>query len=380
MNEEIFVKFVEPQYIEKEIVAVGFDNTYRAHAVEKNRYKTIKIKNLKPQEATILKQAALALGFDAAVNRGVLDCTVESSDAIISGSFVQFKRLSQSIMRQPFRLKQLSKLIIDAFSSQLKPFVFKNKTFDWTSPYLMGILNITPDSFSDGGKFFELENAIQQFKNLVDSGADIIDIGAESTRPNHKILPYDEEIRRLRPILKEIKNLDCKVTLSVDTRNVKTAQMAVDMGVEIINDVGFDGFNYKMIDFVNANNVAYIVMHNNQVQGSVSDVVYGELFEVLQKINAPVIADIGIGFGKNIEQNYELISRAGEFRSLGVPILVGHSRKSFLSKKFNFTPEQQDEASVVISSKLADLGVNVLRVHDVRKNRLMLDVLGELKV
>lgn len=378
MKKEILVKFVEPEYVKKELENIGFDASYRHHAFKKNTSKTLKVLNLTPQEAAILKQSALSLGFDAAVNRGVIDCSVKTSDAVLTGSVVQFERLAQSILKQPFRLKIIAQNILAMVSIDLEPIKLKNATLDWSKPYLMGILNVTPDSFSDGGEFFSVEKAVKRYIQLVDDGADIIDIGAESTRPGHSVLPAEEEISRLKPVLQELMKLDLPIPVSVDTRNVKTAEMALNLGAEIINDVGFEGFNKKMIDFVNANNVPYVVMHNSKPKNSLIDTVYSELSEVLQTISAPVIADIGIGFGKTPEQNFELVSRAGEFKSLGVPLLVGHSRKSFLSKTFDFSQNELDEATCTISSKLILDDVNILRIHDVKRHKLVRDVVSAL--
>ncbi len=378
MKNAIVIKFVNPKYAENELNNIGFDDSYRHHAAKKNSYKTIKMLNLSPQEASILKQSALALGFDAAVNRGVIDCSVDYSDALLTGSLVQFEKLARSISRQPFRLKWLSTQLAAIFSNNLTALKLKNTTFDWSKPYLMGILNITPDSFSDGGDFFSVETALKHFKTLVDDGADIIDIGAESTRPGHRVLTPDEELARLKPVLTELKKLNSGISISVDTRNVKTAEIALELGADIINDVGFSGYNKEMISFVNANNVPYIVMHNQNIQNNLVDDVYCSLSEILQKITAPVIADIGIGFGKTVEQNFELLNRAEEFKSLGVPLLVGHSRKSFLFKTFDFTRDELDEATTAISTQLISSGVNILRIHDVRRHKLALNVISKL--
>jgi len=380
MKKDILTKFVNPHYVSRELENIGFDASYRHHALKKNTSKTIKILNLTPQEASILKQSALALGFDAAVNRGVIDCSVEASDALLTGSEVQFDKLAQSLLRQPFRMKKVSEQITGLLSNSLPPLKLKDKVFDWSKPYLMGILNVTPDSFSDGGEFLSVENALKQFEKLVKDGADIIDIGAESTRPGHSVLSAEEEISRLKPILTELKQCSFNVPVSVDTRNVKTAEFAVEFGADIINDVGFDGFNKEMIEFVNSNNVPYIVMHNQPVKNNFADSVYEGLANILQTISAPVIADIGIGFGKNVEQNFELINRAGDFKSLGVPLLVGHSRKSFLSKTFDFDSDELDMATLCVSAKLLDSGVNILRVHEVKRNKLALDVFSAIKI
>ena len=375
MSKEIIAKFVNPLYVEDELVKIGFDATYRHHAIKKNTLKTIKITNLRPQEATILKQSALALGFDAAVHRGVLDCSVETSDAILSGSVVHFEKLVLSLEKQPFKMKKVAQLIKKLINNNLSTIKLNKNILDWSRPYIMGILNITPDSFSDGGKFYDVEKAITHFLQMIEDGADIIDIGAESTRPNSGKITIEEEISRLKPIFSELKNINADVPISLDTRNVETARLIVDeFGVDIINDVGFDSINNEMIEFVNAYSIPYIYTHNKSYSKNLIDNIYYDLSLMKEKITAPVIFDVGIGFGKTIEQNYEILNRISEFRGLNVPLLVGHSRKSYLSKCFDLQNEQLDEATAFISAKLIENEVNILRVHDAKIHKLLIDV------
>lgn len=378
MERQIIIKSLNPSYVREELENIGFDSSYLPHAVEKNDTKTLKILNLLPQEASILKQSALALGFDAAVSRGVLDCSVETSDAILTGSVVQLKKLSESLLVQPFKMKQVGSLIKSNIEKTCMPMDINGLVFDWSRPYIMGILNITPDSFSDGGKYFSVEAAVEHYNEMIMDGADIIDIGAESTRPGHCVISSEEEIKRLKPILKELRLQNSQIPISVDTRNVKTAQMAVDMGANIINDVGFGSTNFDMIEFVNANAVPYIYMHNEIPLEPMIDSIYTKILEVLSKINTTAIVDLGIGFGKNIEQCYKLISRAEEFKSLKVPIMVGHSRKSFLSKAFDYNIDELNEATLVLSAKLVMSGINILRVHDVLSHKRMIRLLDKL--
>ncbi len=378
MERQIIIKSLNPSYVREELENIGFDSSYLPHAVEKNDTKTLKILNLLPQEASILKQSALALGFDAAVSRGVLDCSVETSDAILTGSVVQLKKLSESLLVQPFKMKQVGSLIKSNIEKTCMPMDINGLVFDWSRPYIMGILNITPDSFSDGGKYFSVEAAVEHYNEMIMDGADIIDIGAESTRPGHCVISSEEEIKRLKPILKELRLQNSQIPISVDTRNVKTAQMAVDMGANIINDVGFGSTNFDMIEFVNANAVPYIYMHNEIPLEPMIDSIYTKILEVLAKINTAAIVDLGIGFGKNIEQCYKLISRAEEFKSLKVPIMVGHSRKSFLSKAFDYNIDELNEATLVLSAKLVMSGINILRVHDVLSHKRMIRLLDKL--
>lgn len=374
MSKEILVKFVKEAFVEQELINIGFDASYRHHACKKNICRTIKFLNLRPQEASILKQSALALGFDAAVHRGVLDCSVEFSDAILSGSIVQYEKLAQALEKQPFKMKQIAKSINDFVKNKLEVLEIKNRKFDWLRPYIMGIVNITPNSFSDGGKFLSVDNAIYHIQKLIEDGADIIDIGAESTHPNNQKITVEEEIKRLEPVLTELKILNISIPISLDTRNIETAEFALNYGIDIINDVGFDGFNDEMIEFVNQNNVPYIYTHNKNYESNLIDNVFKDFVLVNEKISSPVIFDVGIGFGKSIEQNYELINRISEFKALNSPLLVGHSRKSFITKSFNLQGTELDEATALVSASLIKDGVNILRVHDVKRHKHLIDL------
>jgi len=375
VSKDISVKFVNESFVEQELINIGFDVSYRHHAYKKNICRTIKIFNLRPQEASILKQSALALGFDAAVHRGVLDCSVDISDALLTGSIVQFEKLALSLKKQPFKMKQVAENILSLITNELSPLKIKNKIFDWKRPYIMGIVNVTPNSFSDGGSFFDVDNAINYIQKLIGDGADIIDIGAESTHPNNKQITTDEEIKRLKPILSELKNFNLSIPISIDTRNVKTAEFALENGVDIINDVGFGDFNEAMISFVNQNNIPYIYTHNRAHEDNLIDNVFNDFLIANDKITTSVIFDVGIGFGKSINQNYELLKRINEFKSFNIPLLVGHSRKSFLSKTFELsTIEDLDEATILTSAQLVKEGVNILRVHNVKSHKFLIEL------
>lgn len=378
--DEIYVKSVNSGYIPRELESISFDKTYISHAVRKNTFKTLKVFNLRPQEASILKQTALSLGFDAAVNRGVIDCSVKFSDALLTGSLIQFERLCERLSAQPFKMRMVASLISSEINVKPEPLTINAKTFDWRSPCIMGILNITPDSFSDGGKYVCIESAVEQFHKLCEEGADIVDIGAESTRPGHVPITPDEEIERLAEILKEIRLQNSSIPISIDTRNVKTAETALKLGANCINDVGFGEYDKNMIEFVNSNSIPYILMHAGDVtaKNSITDIVYADLAEKLEKLSTSVIVDIGIGFGKTVSQNFELLERIEEFKSLGRPLLVGHSRKSFLSKSLNLSADELDVATLAVSSGLLKSGVNILRVHDVKKHRIAVDIYSKL--
>ncbi len=248
---------------------------------------------------------------------------------------------------------------------------------------LVGILNVTPDSFSDGGSFVDPEIAVAQALKMVEQGAAIIDIGAESTRPGAMSLSHEEEWARLEPILYA---LPSKILsgVSVDTRHPETAEKSLAFGVAWINDVS--GFPQAMIDVVHDSSCKIVVMHSLSVPADktivlpedvdVVMVVRDWFVEKLQQLEAQgisadrIIFDPGIGFGKTAAQSLELIRRAKELRVDGTALMFGHSRKSFLSLTPNASLTEHDEATCEVSAYLASQGVDYLRVHNVAANAI----------
>lgn len=220
---------------------------------------------------------------------------------------------------------------------------------------IMGILNITPDSFSDGGFFYSAENAISHAKKMVEDGADIIDIGAESTRPNFTPISADEEISRLEKILPAIKNLG--VPISIDTYKPEVAEFAINNGAAIINDI-----SGKMFDVAKKFNVPIIAMHNRKVDGDIiSDIK--KFFTENLRDDLQIIFDVGIGFNKTQEENLTILKSLNEFRNF--PTLLGVSRKSVIGYATGFDVGNRDEATGAICVWAASCGVNIVRVHNV---------------
>ena len=251
----------------------------------------------------------------------------------------------------------------------------------------MGILNITPDSFSDGGKYLELDKAIEQYNNLVNNGADIIDIGGESTRPYSLKTDVEEEIKRIIPVIKTIREFDTNTVLSVDTRNSKTALAAIDAGADIINDVSALDWDKNMLDVLKETSAPVIINHSSaspdvmQNKTDYTDVVSAVYDYLSDKISfleennislAKIIIDPGLGFGKTTAQNYEIISRLQEFKTLNCPVLVGHSRKNFLKETIKSDDiNDLDEATLILSEKLISKDANILRVHNMKKHSIL---------
>ncbi len=377
MNNNISIKKANSDIL-NELDSIGFDKAYISLAQNKYEGCTYKIFNLKPYEANILKQLCLSLGFDCAVSRDTVTCKCEFTNALIFASKSQLLKLIEKLKNQPFRLKQIAFELEKQFKTELEVLKIRNKIFDWTQPYIMGILNVTPDSFSDGGKYNQIDSALKHAMDLIQDGAHIIDIGGESTRPGAKNITPNEEISRVIPVISAIRKIDIEIPISIDTRNYETANAAIEAGADIINDVSGLDYDNKLFDFVVKNNIPVIIMHSDKVPAvskdfTSSDIVEDVYFSLEKKIlnlieagteRKNIIADTGIGFGKSCESNFELLRRMSEFTSLKVPILSGISRKSFIRNKFNIDFNDSDEVSALYCALQSS--VNIHRVHNVK--------------
>ena len=243
---------------------------------------------------------------------------------------------------------------------------------------VMGILNVTPDSFSDGGRYNNLDSAMKQAERLISEGADIIDVGGESTRPGHIQITSEEEISRVVPIIEKIsKNLD--TIISIDTYKYDVAKEAIKVGANIINDIwGLQYDNGEMAELVKKSSLPIIVMHNQNDEIYNKDImlVLREFFEKTFKIadkygidRDTIILDPGLGFGKNVEQNIEVLSRLNELKDMG-SILLGASKKRFIGKLLNDLPfDERVEGTVATTVIGIERGVDIVRVHNVLENK-----------
>ena len=243
---------------------------------------------------------------------------------------------------------------------------------------VMGILNVTPDSFSDGGKYNNLDSAMKQAEKLILDGADIIDVGGESTRPGHVQITSEEEISRVVPIIEKIsKNLN--TIISIDTYKYDVAEAAIKAGANIINDIwGLQYDNGEMAELVKKSNLPIIVMHNQNDEIYSKDIMLAlrDFFEKTYKIadkygidRDKIILDPGLGFGKNAEQNIEILSRLNELKDMG-PILLGASNKRFICKLLNDVPFYERVEGTVATTVIGiEKGVDIVRVHNVLENK-----------
>ncbi|MDD3437059.1 MAG: dihydropteroate synthase [Candidatus Gastranaerophilales bacterium] len=379
------LKDVNTVDLEKELEQVGFDKTYLNKAVEKFRYKNIKIFDLTVPQANVLKQTAISVGADCAVHRETITSKIEKTDCILGGSFSQLRQISQKLSRQPFKLSKLANLIEQDLDFKLMPIQIKESVFDFSRPYIVGVLNITQNSFSDGGEFFEFEDTAKHLLEMIEAGADIIELGAESTKPFSSAVPANKQLEKLLPVLEFIREKGIKIPISIDTRSCEVAKKCVEAGADIINDVSGLEYEADMAKTLSQLNVPVIIQHSkgtpenmqiNPVYENLLDEIFLDLknktnFAVESGIKPEnIIIDPGIGFGKTKEQNFEIIKRIDEFSSLGYPVMLGISRKSLLDMP-QASNEEKDIFTLALNSRIIKK-VNFIRVHNVKLHKRLL--------
>lgn len=376
MAKKFLIKPIINTDLEKELEIIGFDKSYRHKAINKFRYKTLKIYNLSVAQANILKQTALTVGADCGTNRNVITGNIETSDVILGGSFSQLEKISQKLTHQPFSLGILGEEI----KSLLKEKITQTK--------IMGILNITDNSFSDGGEFNTTELACEHFKQLVEDGADIIDIGAESTKPLAPSIPAETQLKKIVPVLEYSKNFN--IPISIDTRSSIVAEKCLEFGVDIINDVSGLKYDKDMASVIAKHkNATLILQHSlgSEINMSeehhynyVVDDVYNDLYQQIEfaKFNGieNIILDVGIGFDKSRDENFEILRRIEEFYALGYPMMTGISRKSTLGLQ-NASNEEKDIFTLSLNTLAVNQKVDYLRVHNVKIHKQMLKIMHE---
>jgi len=312
-------------------------------------------------------------------------------------SFGQIEILTRTLIKiiDLKDIKKLPKSLKEKINKDLKIIVKKNKNFSSLNfnkiPNIMGILNLTPDSFSDGGKFNKKKLGIYHAKNLFKSGADIVDVGGESTRPGSKPVSKKEEWNRVKEILSDINK---KIPLSLDTRKSEIMNKGIQVGVKLINDVSGLSYDSKTVDVLKKSKTPFVIQHsqgtpekmqkNPKYKNELLDIY--DFFEKKIKFliskgikHNNIMIDPGIGFGKNLKHNMNLIRSVSIFHTLGFPILLGLSRKRFIKELSGKNDSKERLGGTVASSMYAIMqGVQVLRIHDVNELRQSIKVFKEL--
>ena len=359
---------------------IGSDPGGIAHMAGKALGRGIKLEQVPLRVAHILKQEMLSVGGDAAVHRDVITNNVDATDVMLLGTARQLEHLANKVLAQPFGLNKighaLKQLLTALEPSKTRILNCRGKELKLGERTLvMGILNVTPDSFSDGGKYYNIEDAIAQAERIVQEGADILDIGAESTRPMHEGVSAEEEWHRLEPVLKTLLER-VVIPISVDTYKASVAAKALEAGAHMINDVWGLQKDPDIARVVGDYQAPVIVMHNQD--GTTYHHLMGDILTFLRQSieraeahglsGDQIIVDPGIGFGKTTEQNLEVMARLAEFRTLGHPVLLGTSRKSMIGKTLNQTVDERLEGTLATSVLGVVSGVDIIRVHDVQAN------------
>jgi dihydropteroate synthase len=347
---------------------------------KKMSLKYIYIKDLKTEALNILKQDALSIGAEVAVPRGVISCSKKNYDAILIVNNKQLEILSKKELTQPFGLKELA--------NKLKEHI-NIKRFE---PQIMGIINANDDSFYSSSRFMG-ENAFVQIGSMIESGADMIDIGGVSTKPGSKSIGKDEEIQRILPIIKEIynKKLYNKTKFSIDSTNADVIKLALDNGFSIINDIS-GAINSDILKLASSYNATYILMHmqgnpksmqkNPQYENVILDVdkFFTDNIARLSEFGVnDLMLDVGIGFGKTLFHNLLLIKHLKHFTKFNHKLLIGASRKSMIDMIKKTEVEDRLPATLSLHQSAINNGASVLRVHDVKEHKQMLGAVKALK-
>ncbi len=249
-------------------------------------------------------------------------------------------------------------------------------------PYLMGILNVTPDSFSDGGEFTTINRTLNHVSQMIRDGADIVDIGGESSRPFSKPVSVKEELKRVIPVIQAIRQHH-QIPISIDTTKAEVAHKALEAGADIINDISAFRFDPEMVAVASQHKSPVIIMHmqgspdDMQIDPTYNDIISETCHFFEERINwlitngikrEQIIIDPGIGFGKTVAHNLTILNNVTEYQKLGCPVLIGLSRKAFIGKILEKEIEDRDPATAVLSGLLSTKSVAILRVHDILSN------------
>ena len=373
-----------PQDLARELAGVGADEASWGIFAAKHAALAIRLDDLSTATANILKQTALGCGGDCAVHHGVASGRVRRSGAVLFVSGRRLPELCRRLRGQPDCVARLVPELAElGRRAEVRRLVVtvEGRRLDLAArTHVMGIVNVTPDSFYDGGRFFDPGLAVEQALRLADEGADFVDIGAESTRPGADPVPPAEQSRRVVPVLRALRG-KLRVPVSVDTTSAAVARRALAEGAAMVNDVSGFTVDPKLARVVARAGVPCVVMHlpapprTMQRRPRYRDLmaeVTAWLAAALARGEAAgvrreqLIVDPGIGFGKTVEHNLAIVRRLAELATLGRPVLVGPSRKSFIGKVLGLDPAERLEGTLAACVLAARNGANILRVHDVK--------------
>ncbi len=351
--------------------------------------------------ANALKQEMLSRGGDAVVHRDAIQGKITSCDVLLLGTPGQYGSLIQKLQAMPYwgletiregLARALSNLTFTAWKIPLP----QGGSLDLGDhPVVMGILNVTPDSFFAPSRALDIDECIRRALKMQEEGMDILDLGAESTRPGSDRVPEDVEKKRLVPVVRALRESGFRLPISVDTTKASVANAAISAGADMINDISAGLVDPGIMDVVASAGAPYVCMHmkgtpRTMQQNPVYNDLLGEIISFLEeRIESAssrgidvsrIILDPGLGFGKTAGHNLAILKNLKSFRVLGRPLLIGHSNKSTIGKVLHETPaEERLEGTLAITALCAWEGVSIIRVHDVRENARVIRMIRAVK-
>ena len=315
----------------------------------------------------------------------------DSADIIfINGSLSRIRDVFKNFPDGELKDK-VNRALNNYLNYKQKSYIIGGKEFSFDRSYVMGILNVTPDSFSDGGLYINTDDAAAHALEMINDGADFIDIGGESTRPGSEVVNERQELGRVIPVIDKVLSSEPAAIISIDTTKSSVAKEAIKHGARVVNDISGGTFDKDMLNMVkeNSESPGLILMHikgtpktmqQNPYYDNVVEEVYDVLFERVSAAESlgidKIFIDPGIGFGKRIIDNFEILSRLGDFKSLGYPVCVGASRKSFLGKTLNLDITERDTATVITESIAVKNGARIIRTHNVKFGKQVCELLN----
>ena len=346
----------------------------------------LKVLKVRTPAANIIKQEMLACGGDCAIHAGCVVCAQDHSDILLLGTKKHYRLLLQKMAMMPYfglpKIKEELQSFLE--NAPLKTILADNRVLEYDHVVVMGILNITPDSFYADSRVRGIDEVINRAGQMLRDGAEILDIGGESTRPGSDSINPQEEIARIVPVVEALRKEYPQSILSIDTYHAETAEATLASGADIINDISAMEYDEKMIDVVVKNNAPVILMHmrgtpknmqQNTEYGNVVEEVSKYLKERAEMLRGhnfakeKIILDPGIGFAKNVDQNLKLMQGLSEMTGSDYPVLLAASRKSTIGKVLgDIPPEARLAGTIATSCQAVYAGANMARVHDVKEN------------
>ena len=364
--------------VKAEMRRIGADRSGIDIMSAKGLFFAVKIEGLRPPAANIIKQEMLSRGGDATISRSACVGTETLTDVLLLGTIGHYRRLCPKLQMQPFKLAAVAAEIERAlcqYSDSRGTTRCRDTVFDWgTRTYVMGIVNVTPDSFSGDGLRGDVEAALAQARRMVDEGADIIDVGGESTRPGHTPVSTEDEIERVLPVVERLTK-ELPVPVSVDTYKADVAERAVRAGASMVNDVWGLLRDPEMARAVALAQVPVVIMHNQEgtkYNDLMADITRS-LRHSIEVASAAgirpenIIIDPGFGFGKTKDDNLQVLAQLEELKVMGRPILMGTSRKSTIGYVLDLPVAKRLEGTAATVALAIANGADIVRVHDVKE-------------